>query len=556
MIYNFKTIFGYCKNMHTFKKFTNAYNEEERDIVLKMYNEGKYPNYTEQDWQNFYQRCKGNQNLLIALCLHPAVHPKIVQQVMLNKPYKKVCLAILFHKNDSQFTDITIRECLNNLSDKNIMDIIDKLPSEEDKGNPFNQKVTEYLANRLYTTVHLDYEVKPYDYIVAHYMKNKSCASIIIEKDLSELLNTNIADNPNLPDNVRNRAFEKDVDYMGIHNMTPKMAKSMYETVIDVLTEKEGASGVIYNPSISLSSTILYRLIINNALTPAQEMDLAHRYIEMNPAKSQPMEFIKFLLTTKNVEAMWLVANADMKQRVFTRMMLSNPNIPKPLYDKIMETRARQFVDGEYTKDEDVLCITESIRRNEMFSEKTYDILLEPMKNKDKKKIEEMVTIYDMIIVGNKTSSYALNKIIEYTDNERFKLYATLAKKMKERNFKDCEKITVLQMLYNGIMVAQGDAKDYNPDKIMRFLKEQKTTTEYTAKQKNEIQEIIEGVDLLCKSYTKDCIDDLYRELNETKMNYQFEFYLTENRFQYQLDRYKEQLKEKEEISWMDDLEV
>ena len=336
-----------------------------------------------------------------------------------------------------------------------------------------------------------------------------------------EELRTTIANNVNLRDNIRNRAFDEGCVFEKITVPTQHMSDILYESAIETLSMVEKVD----EPNFLVSKKVMENLIYGYALEEPKQLDIVLRYADDKKVGYSWLYSDLCEMTAEESvfeKIVDLVGNGDANS-VYIRNIYKVPFVP----DKFLSARAERIItdykDSEFLgiEEQDVISkalVHECINKKELYEillRKNHIPLIEDMAHCSQTPNDVLYNIIDKTISTNRSHiavraalNIAMNKVDSMGNKQKSLFFTEMMMSLNKLGFEEYHNILKEKTdNFNVYTFIHNINKDINRECILDYMKEAKTYLRGHKEIETFIDKIIERQK---ESFKK---DDTYNKL-------------------------------------------
>lgn len=447
---------------------------DEKDICkfADLYDKEKYQNFNFQDWYNLSEEYKKDKEMQIALIMHPNIPEDIIYKIVANKSYQDVYSAVLTNSKGRKMSNRIAKVCVEKINPKTL----NSLFRWDDINRPINclnqgaynviciQALKDVLHNpeRQFTDIEL-HSFNFFDNDAYYYMIEK-----LLKKDeVQEKFTTAIANNVNIPTEIRNQAFDRGAYYLWITNTTPHMMRTIYESTIDNVMSCK--SGEIDSFARTISAVTLSNLI-ESGIPLSYQRDIVARYIDILPAAIPSIQVLDAIMKyTKDEDIMeqLLTNNFPIKTK---EPLLRTRKLPNRILMPTIRVLTQSFLDCKSLGYDGMMSIYDASQRGELDKD-IYDLLLTPINEKDGDLIDKFSAIYSAMC-NIYTPIDVLENMAEGLKNQKNEIYVCgkIIAEAKKVSFQKGSIDFLRNLLKHKTIIFPHIENDVEFDELMDFL--------------------------------------------------------------------------------------
>lgn len=256
----------YAPLLKSFNENTDWFDENFLNIITKI----KYTPFalTIDEWNDIYLQAKDDEKVLEFLISRKECPYSIIKK-MIDAPTTNHFANKLLTLDCLREEDI--KKLLTRQGAPHIASVLKK--SMLDGISPYSQNVIEYMINTNQT----------YDYAELVYTTNSEhIRKLILENSENEKMMQMIANNINISEKIRNKAYEY-CDWNNVYSKTEDMNKLLYQSITQTLfelkpeTDTAGTQQIVYEK--------LLQMICKKELPESCQIDLINRSKELHPTQ-------------------------------------------------------------------------------------------------------------------------------------------------------------------------------------------------------------------------------------------------------------------------------
>lgn len=328
------------------EKFKTRFSEKECETIDRILKEEK--TLSKKDWETIYQENKDNHIIVNALTASKMLPKSILSDIARELSSTGIITddddKILAHLSKQELSEEDM-EILYPVLRYNVnLDIDFFIRSRYDK----EKQVLIPDKNILFIAKKQLAEYKPEDSNTLSsllFVKDIDWVQKISDMDLPEEVNTAFVNNEYLPDELRNKFFQKGCEWSMIKVFTPEMAKECYESAIETVSEtydeenkraKAGCGDIYYKTKCFLND-----MITKNALSWDMELDLTMRLLNRKNRSSDNL-LRDIFYHTKNQRVLELAE--QIKNINDKRVAYRNRNMPEETLKKYAYKLSKKMI--------------------------------------------------------------------------------------------------------------------------------------------------------------------------------------------------------------------
>ena len=263
--------------LKSFNENTDWFDEDLLDMITKV----KYTPFalSEKEWEDLYLHTDNNEEFLSFLIEHKDCPYSIIEKIASSPISEKIADKILAVEN---LKDKEIEVLLNK---QGLTHITSMLHTGIERGKcPYSRNVIEYIID----------SKKSYNFAELAYTSNTSyIKSLIEENPENETMMQMIANNQNISEKIRDKAFDN-CDWNGVYFKTEHMNKLIYQSIVQTVFDLKFDKDIGYKRQ-EMFEKLVYK-ISRKELPESCQIDLVNRCNDISST-----EHIELLSTLANV---------------------------------------------------------------------------------------------------------------------------------------------------------------------------------------------------------------------------------------------------------------